>query len=191
MSTVLIVDDHALIRSSVRSFLNRHSTIHVCGEAKDGEEALEKIAELRPDVVLLDIEMPRMNGIQAAQRIHQLQPSTKIVFFTAHPQSVFDKSKMWSNGFVSKFSTETELIPTLNHLLQSTPEGLDGPLIYQWQHSVMNALASDRGSLDVNIAIAQEAIAVRLTDVKLPNSEERTALHNAVRALEKLQQQKA
>ncbi len=189
MSTVLIVDDHALIRSSVRAFLNRHSTIRVCGEAKDGEEALEKIAELRPDVVLLDIEMPRMNGIQAAQRIHQLQPSTKIVFFTAHPQSVFDKSKMWSNGFVSKFSTETELIPTLNHLLQSTPEGLDGPPRYQWQHSVMNAFASDRESLDVNIAIAQEAIAARLTDVKLPDSEERTALNNALRALEKLQQQ--
>ena len=98
---------------------------------------------------------------------------------------------MWSNGFVSKFSTETELIPTLNHLLQSTPEGLDGPPRYQWQHSVMNAFASDRESLDVNIAIAQEAIAVRLTDVKLPNSEERTALNNALRALEKLQQQKA
>jgi hypothetical protein len=55
----------------------------------------------------------------------------------------------------------------------------------------MNAFASDRESLDVNVAIAQEAIAVRLTDVKLPSSEERTALNNAVLALEKLQQQKA
>ena len=162
----------------------------VCGEASDGEEAVQKVRELHPDIVLLDIEMPRMNGIQAAQQIHQLRPSTKIVFFTAHPQSVFDESTMCSNGFVSKLSAETQLIPTLDHLLQSAPEGLDGPLRYQWQHSVINALASDCESLGLKIAIAEEAIAVRLTDVKLPNHEERTALNSALRALEKLQQQK-
>ena len=125
MSTLLIVDDHALIREGVRSLLKRHSTVDVCGEARDGEEAVRKVGELHPDIVLLDIQMPRMNGIQAARQIHQLEPSTQIVFFTAHPRCVFDESTMWSNGFVSKLSAETQLIPTLTHLLQSSPEKAD------------------------------------------------------------------
>ena len=129
MSTVLIVDDHVLIREGVRALLNRHSTVDVCGAAKiGGKSAIQKVGELHPDIVLLDIQMPRMNGIQAARQIHRLEPSTKIVFFTAHPQSVFDESAMCSNGFVSKLSAETELIPILNHLLQSTAEELSGPL---------------------------------------------------------------
>jgi CheY-like chemotaxis protein len=162
--------------------------VDVCGEASDGEEAVQKVGELHPDIVLLDIEMPRMNGIQAAQQIHRLQPSTKIVFFSAHPQSVFDENTMWSNGFVSKLSAETQLIPTLNHLLLSTSEGLNGPLRYQRQHSIIEAFASDCESRDAKIAIAEQAIAVRLTDVKPPNSEERNALNNVLRALKKLQQ---
>lgn len=190
MSTVLIVDDHVLIREGVRALLNRHSTVDVCGEARDGEEAIQKVGELHPDIVLLDIQMPRMNGIQAARQIHQLEPSTKIVFFTAHPQSVFDERTMCSNGFVSKLSAETELIPILNHLLQSTPEELRGPLRYQWQHSVMDAFAADAESPAEKIAIAEEAIAVRLTDVRFPGTEELAALSSALQALEKLQGQR-
>lgn len=190
MSTLLIVDDHVMVRAGVRSLLNRHSTVDVCGEARDGEEAIQKVGELHPDIVLLDIQMPRMNGIQAARQIHRLEPSTKIVFFTSHPQSVFDESTMCSNGFVSKLSAETELIPILNHLLQSTAEELSGPLRYQWQHSVMDAFAADNESSAERIAIAEEAIAVRLTDVRLPGNKELAALSSALQALENLQRQK-
>ncbi len=190
MSTILIVDDHTLTRKSVRSLLNDYSMVDVCGEATDGEEAVQKVEELHPDIVLLDIEMPRMNGIQAARQIHLLRPSTKIVFFTAHPQSVFDQNTMWSNGFVSKLSPETELLPTLYRLIHNVPEGLNGPLRYGWQNSVIDALTSDRQSRDEKIAIAEQAIAVRLTDVKLPNHEERAALNDALVALQKLVQQK-
>jgi len=190
MSTLLIVDDHVMIRAGVRSLLNRHSTVDVCGEARDGEEAIQKVGELHPDIVLLDIQMPRMNGIQAARQIHRLEPSTKIVFFTSHPQSVFDESAMCSNGFVSKLSAETELIPILNHLLQSTAEELGGPLKYQWQHSVVDAFAADGESSAEQIAIAEGAIAARLTDVRLPGNEELAALSSALQALEKVQRQK-
>jgi CheY-like chemotaxis protein len=191
MSTLLIVDDHVMIRAGVRALLTRHSTVDVCGEAKDGEEAVQKVGELHPDIVLLDIQMPRMNGIQAARQIHQLEPATKIVFFTAHPQSVFDQNTMCSNGFVSKLSAETELIPILNHLLQNTAVELNGPLRYQWQHSVMDAFAADAESSADEIAIAEAAIAVRLTDIRFPGNEELTALSGALQALERLQRQKA
>src|SRR5690349_11482777 len=156
------------MRSSLRSILNGQSNIDICGEAKDGQEALEKLGELRPDIVLLDIEMPRMNGIEAAREIHHALPSTKIVFFTAHPESLFEGNRSWSNGFVNKLSAETELIPTLNHLLQANPQGLNGPLRYQWQHYVMDALASAPDFVPTKIARAAHAIAVRLIDLNPP-----------------------
>lgn len=190
MSTLLIVDDHVLIRQGVRSLLNGHATVDICGEAKDGEEAVQKVGELHPDIVLLDISMPRLNGIQAARQIRQIDPSTKIVFFTAQPQSIFDERTLCSNGFVSKLSAETELIPILNHLLQIVPEELSGPLRYQWQHSVLDAFAADADSSAEKTALAEEAIAVRLTDVRRPGAEEMAALSSAVQALEKLQKQK-
>jgi DNA-binding NarL/FixJ family response regulator len=190
MSTLLIVDDHVLIRQGVRSLLNGHASVDICGEARDGEEAVQKVGELHPDIVLLDISMPRMNGIQAARQIRQIEPSTKIVFFTAQPQSLFDERTLCSNGFVSKLSAETELIPILNHLLQIVPEELSGPLRYQWQHSVLDAFAADADSSAAKIAIAEEAIAVRLTDVRRPDAEEMAALSSAVQALEKLQKQR-
>jgi CheY-like chemotaxis protein len=186
VSTVLIVDDHALIRSAVRSLLSGHSTIDVCGEAKDGKEALEKLQELQPDIVLLDIEMPRMNGIQTAREIHRILPAMKIVFFTIHPLSLYDEKTAWSQGFVSKLSTETHLIPTLNRLLQTEPHGLNVPLRYQWQHCVMDAFASASDSLALKIGIAEQAIAVRLTDLKAPDRDEQLAINEALRALRRL-----
>jgi DNA-binding NarL/FixJ family response regulator len=186
VSTVLIVDDHALVRSSLRSILNGQSNINVCGEAKDGKEALEKLGELRPDIVLLDIGMPRMNGIEAAREIHRVLPSTKIVFFTAHPESLFEGSRSSSNGFVNKLAAETELLPTLNHLLQANSQGLDGSLRYQWQHYVMEAVASAPDSSPAKIARAEHAIAARFTDLQTPDRDEQIALNEALRALRQL-----
>ena len=186
MTSVLIVDDHVLIREGVRSLLNRHSTMDICGEAKDGEEALEKLTELRPDIVLLDISMPRMNGIQAAREIHRILPSTKIVFFTAHPASLYYESRLEGNAFVSKLAAESQLIPTLNRLIQTETKGLDGSLSYDWQHSVAAALVSERDSLPFRIKVAQQAIAGRLTDLKPPDHDEQIALNKALRALREL-----
>ena len=186
MSKVLIVDDHALMRRNLRAFLNRHPSIDVCGEATDGKEAVDKAEELRPDVVLLDIEMPRMNGLEAAKEIHRLLPSAKIVFLTAHPESVFEGSRSWSNGFVNKLAAETELIPTLDHLLQGNPQGLNGPLRYQWQHSVMDAFESAPETVPLKIETAEHAIASRFTDLNPPGREERNALNEALRALRRL-----
>ena len=86
---ILIVDDHAAVRTTIRSLLDWHS-FQVCGDAKNGQEAIEKVIELKPDIVLLDINMPVMNGIQTAYEIRRIAPSTKIVFFTVHdsPQLV-------------------------------------------------------------------------------------------------------
>jgi DNA-binding NarL/FixJ family response regulator len=110
------VDDHAAVRTTIRSLLDWHS-FQVSGDAKNGQEAIEKVIELKPDIVLLDINMPVMNGIQTAYEIRRIAPSTKIVFFTVDdsPQLV-SAMRVFSNDFVSKSAAGTELIPALNRL---------------------------------------------------------------------------
>src|SRR5205807_10409659 len=113
---ILIVDDHLAARTTIRSLLDWHS-FQVCGDAKSGKEAIEKVIELKPDIVLLDINMPVMNGIAAATEIRRIAPSTKIVFLTIHDGPVFKAGmKLWGHGFVPKSAAGTDLIPTLQRV---------------------------------------------------------------------------
>jgi CheY-like chemotaxis protein len=113
---VLLVDDHSVTRSTIRSLLTWHS-FPVCGEAENGKQAVEKVKELRPEVVLLDIEMPVMNGIQAAHEIRRIAPSTKILFFTIHKEEAVSGARlMGAEGCITKSAAGTELIPALKRL---------------------------------------------------------------------------
>jgi two-component system response regulator DegU len=126
---ILIVDDHAIVRKAIQSILVLHShSFQVCGEAKDGKEAIEKVIELKPDIILLDINMPVMDGVEAAQEIRRVSPETKIVVLTMFDTpSVMQAARMWSDAFVSKSFAGTELIPTLNRLAE-TPQREEGPI---------------------------------------------------------------
>jgi chemotaxis response regulator CheB len=76
---VLIVDDYAAVRSAIRVGLERHSGFSVCGEAVDGVDAIEKATKLKPDFILLDLSMPRMNGMETAPVLKRLMPHVTIV----------------------------------------------------------------------------------------------------------------
>src|SRR5437868_14151760 len=84
---VLIVDDHAMIRSALRVVLELSGMLRICGEAADGVEAIEKAGELKPDLILLDIAMPRMTGIATAAVLKQALPNTKVGFRTLYPET--------------------------------------------------------------------------------------------------------
>jgi len=183
MSSLLIVDDHMLMRESLRSLLNGVPNITVCAEAKDGEEAIEKVRELHPDIVLLDINMPRMNGIQAAQEIHRLGTSTKIVFLTIHPTSLFYENAFGAQGLVSKIMVEAELLPAISRLVEENSGGVNHSSKYPWQLSVIEALASPAETLEKKVTAARQAIAIRLIDLKPIPREEREALDEALREL--------
>jgi DNA-binding NarL/FixJ family response regulator len=81
---ILIVDDHKIVRSGLRRLVERQSGWEVCGEAVNGKEAVEKALALNPDLVLMDISMPVMSGIEATQKIRRLSPVTKIVIVSLH-----------------------------------------------------------------------------------------------------------
>jgi DNA-binding NarL/FixJ family response regulator len=113
---VLIVDDHPIVRVGVRILLAANPKWEVCGGAADGEEALREIAKLAPDVVILDLSLPGMNGFEVAKEIRRISSSIKIVFFTMHdvPATALE---VGADGFVLKSSGVEALEKTLETVL--------------------------------------------------------------------------
>jgi len=115
-----VVDDYEVARTTVRELLRWHE-LKVCGEAKDGKEAIQKVKELNPDVVLLDVNMPVMNGMQAALEIRRIAPRTKILFLTViGPDEARAGARLLADGYVTKSAAGTELIPALQNLLPTS-----------------------------------------------------------------------
>lgn len=81
---VLLADDHTLVRAGIHALLSGMANVEVIGEAADGEAALQLVLQLAPDVVLMDIAMKGMNGLQAAARLHQLRPETRVIILSMH-----------------------------------------------------------------------------------------------------------
>jgi two-component system chemotaxis response regulator CheY len=85
---ILVVDDNAPIRGLVREFIESRPGLEVCGEAADGVEGIQKGRELKPDLIVLDFLMPRINGLQAALILHEIAPNTPIILFTFYKDIV-------------------------------------------------------------------------------------------------------
>ena len=108
MISVLVVDDHALVRRTLRAVLQTEATLKVVGEAVDGHEAIRLAQEMRPDVVLMDLYMPRMDGVESTRRIHALLPETCIIGMSSDSRPWVEDAFRSAGGraFVAK-----ELVP--------------------------------------------------------------------------------
>lgn len=105
------------MRIGVRILLSDRKQWDICGEAQDGAEAVEKVAELSPDVVILDLTMPVMNGFDTAKQIRQIAPSTKIVFFSIH-ETPTTARLVGADAFVSKASAAEDLERTIHSVVE-------------------------------------------------------------------------
>lgn len=108
---VLIADDHEVVRQGLRTFLEVQGDVEVVGEAGDGEEAVSLVEALAPDVVVIDLVMPRVGGIEAIRRIHELLPSTKVIVLTsfADDEKVFAAVRAGAAGYLLKDVRPQEL----------------------------------------------------------------------------------
>ena len=109
---ILIADDHPIIRKVVRSTLQRHPHFDICGEATDGAEAIEEARKLKPDVVVLNVNMPVVNGFEAALEIKAALPQSAIVILSQHADKQFveEAKKLGVRAYVAKTKTGEALV---------------------------------------------------------------------------------
>ena len=118
--TVLMIDDHPLFREGLASLLAKQTGYEVIGEAAEGREGIAKARELHPDLVIMDISLPDMNGIDAARHIRMSLPATKLVMLSMHSKIDFitDAFKAGASGYITKDSTGEKLLECLDTVVQ-------------------------------------------------------------------------
>jgi two-component system response regulator NreC len=112
MIRVVVADDHHLVRQGIRALLEKAKDIQVVGEAADGVEALQQIRDLRPDVVVMDIVMPRLNGTQALEQLRAIRPATRVVILSMYSDEtiVREAIRNGARGYLLKRSVAEELL---------------------------------------------------------------------------------
>lgn len=126
---VLVADDHAVLREAVRAVLETRSEIEIVGEAEDGRQAVRMVDELLPDVVIMDISMPNLNGLDATRQIKRFHPDVQVLFLTMHEESNYVRQlvKVGATGCVVKRSAAKELIQGVHAAAQG--EAFFSPVI--------------------------------------------------------------
>lgn len=112
---ILLVDDHPIVREGLKTVLQRRPGWQVVGEASNGVEALEKADELRPDVVVLDITMPKMNGLEVCRLVKQRMPQIEVLMVTQHdsPQMMREALSAGAKGYVVKSNAARDLLEAI------------------------------------------------------------------------------
>ena len=120
---ILVVDDHAVVRRGVRSLLESHEGWEVCGEATTGRDAVEQSRQLRPDVVVMDLSLPELNGLDATRQILKDAPETEVLVLTMHQSEELarDVLQAGARGYILKSDADENLIAAVDSLRQHKP----------------------------------------------------------------------
>jgi signal transduction histidine kinase len=120
---LLIVDDHEVVRRGIRSLLADHNRWEVCGEAVDGQDAVDKARELKPDLIIMDVSMPRLNGLEATPIIRSVLPDCEVLILSQHesPQMIQQALKAGARGYVVKSSVARDLLVALETVIRHEP----------------------------------------------------------------------
>ncbi len=115
---IILVDDHAILRQGTAELLRREPDMEVIGEAGDGQEALDLVQKLRPEVVVMDVRMPGMSGVEATRRIHGAYPAVQVLVLTAHDddQYVFSLLEAGACGYLLKSAPVAELVKAIRQV---------------------------------------------------------------------------
>ncbi len=194
---VLIADDHAIVRAGLRALLKGEAGLELVGEASGGEEALRLVEELKPDILVLDLSMPGMDGIQVTKRIHAAAPQIRILILTVHEDEALLREAIRSGaaGYILKHAAEEELISAINmvqlgdiyihprlvrSLLVEPPKQIPAPSIPQKlltprELDVLNCVVQGY----TNRQIAQElSLSIRTVEGYRANMTEKLGLHS-------------
>jgi DNA-binding NarL/FixJ family response regulator len=120
---ILVADDHESVRKGVCVILGTRGDIEVCGEAANGREAIDKAQELKPDLIILDITMPVLSGIDAAEILRKTMPQVPILFLSMHQsrQIITEAKRIGVRGYVKKSAAAATLLNAVDALLRNEP----------------------------------------------------------------------
>ena len=126
---ILIADDHPVVREGLNAMLSRETDFKVVGEAKDGAEAVNRVAELKPDVVLMDLRMPEMDGVEAMRRIHEADPKVKFIILTTYSDDdyIFSGIEAGARAYLLKDAPREELFKAIRAVYRG--ESLIQPVV--------------------------------------------------------------
>ncbi len=193
---VLVVDDHAIVREGICSLLARRKDIQVVGEAADGKRAIDAVVQFDPDVVLMDIQMPVLNGLDATREIHKRFPSTRILVLTQHESKeyVVPLLRAGAVGYITKTARASEVIAAIRAVYEegaylppritqtvvtavaeSADSGEEQSLLTEREIQVLRLVAEGLSSREIAERLS---ISVKTVDTHRANIMEKIGAHN-------------
>src|SRR4051794_8231117 len=139
MITIVIVDDHAIVRQGLRTYLDLQPDMKVVGEAPDGNKAIEMARDLLPDIMLMDLVMPKMDGVEATRSVTTVSPSTKVIVLTSfsEDEQVFASIKAGAQGYLMKDVLPSELAKAIRTVYRGEAQ-LDPEIARKLMHEFSN-----------------------------------------------------
>jgi NarL family two-component system response regulator LiaR len=183
--TILLAENHVVVRESIRQFLEREANFEVVGEAGDGEEAVRMVSQLKPDVIVMDISMPKLSGIEATKQIKALQPSAVVLILTAYDyeQYIFPLLEAGAAGYLLKDVSSRELISAIQTVYRG--EAVLHPAIAR---KVMERLRQPKveptGERASDLLSERETSILKMAAKGMSNSDIAQELHLSVRTIE-------
>ncbi len=142
---ILLADDHTIVRQGLKLILSAHSDLEVVGEAANGKEAIELAAKLKPDIVLMDVAMPELNGIEATRRMVEANPRIKILVLSMHKEAVYVREilRAGARGYILKDAIDNELISAVRSVAKGDgyiSPAVSGALLNDYRKDVTDPL---------------------------------------------------
>lgn len=164
---ILIVDDHEVVRIGLKSLLDRHENFEVVGEAGNAKEAIEKVSKIHPDVVLMDIRLPGISGIEACEEISKNYPETKVIMLTSYAEDemLFSAIRSGASGYVLKQISAEDLV----HAIESVGRGealLDPAVTQRVFQEVRRAVKEEEASAFANLSQQERHVLLLVSEGK-------------------------
>jgi two-component system, NarL family, response regulator NreC len=145
VTKILLADDHTIVRQGLKLIISSHADLAVIGEAANGREVLELVEKLKPDVILMDVAMPELNGVEATRRVHEISPRTKVLVLSMHKEAVYVREilKAGARGYILKDAIDTELISAIQSVARGDgyiSPAISGTLLSDYRQNITNAL---------------------------------------------------